>query len=261
MMPTRTGPHTGAPLIKLPVEDLTKPKAASLWRASVNWKASDLTTFQGRRVLRAFHKQGSGTSDHPSFDANGVSIKCKSPLVVGAPGVVVAFDILFDPERWHWSRGGKIGGLFVGDGKASGGQHTATGASHRLMWQADGGAISYCYFPAGVSQPNVPTSGHGFGEGYHHDLFARAFRPGKWHHVELGLKNNTFDAAGAPVADGAASLTIDGKTGVLRGIVWSAKPGTALSGFELTSFFGGPDPAVVDSVYYATNFAVHAWRD
>lgn len=255
----KAGPHTGRRVCALPVEDLGK-SGGGCWKAKVSWKQSALASFQDKPVIRAFHKRGSGTSAHPHQESNGVSISCKAPSIVGSQGAVVAFDIFFDPARWHWSRGGKIGGLFVGEGKASGGRHTPDGASHRLMFQADGGAISYCYFPAGVAQPHVRTSGAAMGEGYHHELFKNAFVPGKWHHVELGLKNNTFDASGKPVADGVASLTIDGKHAAIPRVIWTAKPGTSISGFDLASFFGGPDPAVVDSVFYAANFAVHEWR-
>lgn len=260
MRPAIKGPHAGTVLASLPLSDLAKPDGG-MWRAKPKWMQSGLDTFDGKPVIRAFHKAGSGTSDHPHKDANGVCVKCKAPSVCGSQGAVVAFDIYFDPARWQWSRGGKIGGIFVGEGKASGGRHVPDGASHRLMFQADGGAISYCYFPAGYDQPNVPTKGRAMGEGYHHALFAKAFKPGRWHRVEIGLKNNTFAKDGTPNADGVASLTIDGKTGRLNGVVWSLQKDTRLSGFELSSFFGGPDPALVDSVYYATNFTVHEWRD
>lgn len=259
-----SGPHTGRKLAALPVDDLGKPGCGA-WRGSVNWKASGMTTLPNTppgagAVLKAFHRKGSGTSAHPHTDANGIRVVSQHPAIAGQQSVVVSFDLYFDPNRWHWSRGGKLGGLFVGQGKASGGRHVSDGASHRIMFQANGGAISYCYFPAGVPQPNVQTKGNAMGEGYHHQLFKGAFTPGTWHRVQIGLKNNTF-VDGKPAADGAAMLTIDGKTGMLRGVNWSATPGTTLESFELSSFFGGPAPAVVDSVFYARNFSVHEWKD
>ncbi len=259
-----SGPHTGRLVAALPVEDLGKPGCGA-WCGSVNWKASGMTTLPktppgSGAVLKAFHRKGSGTSAHPHSDANGIRISSQHPAIAGQQAVVVSFDLYFDPNRWHWSRGGKLGGLFVGFGKASGGRHVSDGASHRIMFQADGGAISYCYFPAGVPQPNIRTKGREMGEGYHHALFKNAFVPGKWHRVQIGLKNNTF-VNGQPAADGAAMLTIDGKTGMLKGVNWSATPGTTLESFEFSSFFGGPDPALVDSVFYARNFSVHEWKD
>lgn len=258
-----SGPHTGRVVCALPVTDLTKPKCGA-WHGRVKWNASGLVPFGGggETVVRCFHRKGSGTSDHPHRDASGLSFSCRAPCLVGATGAVVAFDVYFDPAAWHWSRGGKLGGLFVGGGAASGGNHSADGASHRMMWQADGGAISYLYLPAGVPQPNPALAGaKAYGLGLHKDLFRGVLKPGQWNHVELGVKLNTFGPDGAPAGDGKAALTVNGRTGVLDRVNWAARPGTRLSGFEYNAFFGGPDPAVVDSVSYLKNFVVHEWRD
>lgn len=190
-----------------------------------------------------------------------MAIDSKPAGLVGAAGAVVAFDVYFDPARWHWSKGGKLGGLFVGSGKASGGRHTEDGASHRLMWKAGGGAISYIYVPKGLpqSRPELRAS-KDFGIGVHADVFAGALKTGQWNHVEIGLRVNTFDASGRPAGDGASSLTINGRTAELAGVNWAARPGTAISGFDFNTFFGGPDPAVVDSIAYVKNFALYEWK-
>ena len=252
------GPHTGRELARLPLSDLTKPQCGA-WHGRVKWMASRLDTLGGEQVLRAFHRKGSGTSAHPHRDAAGVAFECHAPCVDGATAVVVAFDVYFDPG-WHWSRGGKLGGIFIGDGAASGGAHSSDGASHRMMWQADGGAISYLYLPAGVPQPNPLVKSTGFGLGLHHDTFKNALKKGQWNHVEIGVKLNGFDAAGRPAGDGAASLTINGVTGFVDRINWTPRPSMKISGFEYNAFFGGPDPAVVDSVHYLKNFTVHEWK-
>lgn len=255
----RLGPHTGRLLLELPVTDLTKPRAGC-WNGRVKWNQSGLDTFLGVPVVRAFHRKGSGTSDHPYRDASGLTIQCKAPCLVGTTSIVVAFDVYFD-DGWTWSGGGKLGGIFIGDGAASGGNHTADGASHRIMWQTDGGAISYLYLPAGVPQPNPDLQkSKGFGLGLHHALFKGIFKKGQWNRVEIGVKLNGFDAAGRPAGDGVAALTINGVTGVVRNVNWAAHPGMKISGFDYASFFGGPDPAVTDSVHYVRNFAVHEWR-
>jgi hypothetical protein len=255
-----TGPHTGRRLAALPVEDLQKPRLGA-WAGSATWKQSGVASFQGQPAVRAFFRKGSGTSAHPHHDASGLSIRCGAPALVGARAAVVAFDIFFDPASWDWSRGGKIGGIFVGAGAASGGRHTADGASHRIMWQKDGGAISYLYLPAGVDQPNpalrdVPS----YGLGLHHATFRGALKVGQWNRVEIGVKLNSF-VDGRPAGDGKAMLAVNGRAGVTAGINWARDPATALSGFTLAAFFGGPDPALVDSQFYTRNFAVHEWRD
>jgi hypothetical protein len=179
---------------------------------------------------------------------------------VGTRSAVVCFDVFFDPS-WAWARGGKIGGLFVGSGAASGGQHSSDGASHRIMWQKDGGAISYLYLPKGVSQPNPALRNTpDFGIGMHHDTFATVFRVGQWNHVEIGVLLNSFDSQGRPAGDGKAVLTVNGRTAVTDRVNWTADPAATLSGFDLCAFFGGPDPAQTDCCFYARNFEVREWK-
>lgn len=255
-----SGPHTGALLTALPIEDLKKPGLGA-WKGSAKWKQSGVATFMNQPVMRASFKKGSGTSSMPHHNASGLSIKSEGKGLVDTRGVVVAFDIFFDPANWEWSKGGKIGGLFIGEGAASGGRHTATAASHRIMWQRDGGAISYIYLPKGLEQPNPQLRNTpDYGIGLHHATFAKVLKKGQWNRVEIGVKVNSF-VNGKPAGDGKAVLTINGITAVTPNVNWARSPDILLNGFELSAFFGGPDPATVDSVFYAKNFAVHAWRD
>ena len=174
----------------------------------------------------------------------------------------MTFDVYFDPARWAWSKGGKVAGLFVGPGKASGYEHSENGASHRMMWQRDGGAISYIYPPANLKQADPKLSDEGHGVGYFGDKFpAGTLKVGRWNHVEIGVKLNSFTPAGKPVADGKSALTINGVSGVLDNVRWARSPGLTIDSFLYGTFFGGPDPATVDSVSYVKNFEVHDWRD
>ena len=258
---TTQGPHTGAVLIALPLADLNK-RGGGVWNGRVRWNKSRLDTFQGEQVVRVFYKQGSGTSLHPFKDASGVSFSIGHPAVAGQRAAVVAFDIYFDPANWNWARGGKIGGIHIGPGKSSGLRHSPNGSSHRLMWQRDGGAISYIYPPSGLVQqdPRMRTTGGGVG------YFGNVFKPGTlkvgaWNRVEIGVKLNSFDAAGNPRPDGKSQLTINGVSGVLDNVKWARSPDIKINSFSYGTFFGGPDPAKVDSVSYVKNFVVHAWKD
>lgn len=253
-----SGKHSGPVRHALALDDLAKPGAGA-WKGRVKWNKCEVASFQGQSALRVFYKKGSGTSADPHHDQSGMSIKCE--CIKGAKSAVVCFDVFFDPANWHWSRGGKLGGIFVGDGAASGGRHTPTAASHRIMWQADGGAISYIYLPSGLAQPNPQLAASDYGTGLHHATFARALKPGQWNRVEIGVKLNSFGADGKPAGDGRAMLCINGVSAVTDRINWSPRPDLLLSAFEYTTFFGGPDPAVVDSVSYVRNFQVREWRD
>lgn len=254
---TQQGPHTGALVMKLPVEDLKKPKGG-VWDGNVRWKKSELVTFQGEPAIRAFFKKGSGTGSMPHQESSGCSFGCENPAVKGQTAIVVAFDVFFDPDRWEWSKGGKLGGIFVGPGVASGYRHSPDGASHRIMWQREGAAISYIYPPGGLKQvdPKLQPDGHGIG--YFHDILK--LRKGEWNHVEIGVKINSF-TNGKPNPDGISTLTVNGKTGVKRDIKWAAFPHLRINSAQFNCFFGGPDPAVVDSYAYLKNFAIHKWRD
>lgn len=258
---TRGGPHTGALLAKLPVEDLKKSGGGS-WAGRVKMNASSVTTFQGQPAVKVFYKKGSGTSGMAHRDSSGCSFTSENRAIKGQTGVVVAFDVFFDPKNWHWSKGGKIGGLFVGPGVASGYRHSENGASHRMMWQRDGAAISYIYPPSKMAQvdPDLKPEGHGVGY-FGKDKFpAGTLKVGQWNRIEIGVKVNTF-TNGKPNPDGKSVLTINGVSGVLTNIRWAARPDLKIDNFNYGTFFGGPDPAVVDSVSYVRNFEVFQWKD
>jgi hypothetical protein len=228
----------------------------------VDWNRSGLDTFEGEPVVRVFYKKGSGTSAHPFRDASGCSFSCTNAALAGQTGAVVAFDVYFDPAHWDWSTGGKLGGIHIGSGKASGYQHSPDGASHRIMWQRGGGAISYIYPPSNLHQKDPKLRAEGHGIAYFGDLFKPGtLKEGKWNHVEIGVKLNTFDANGKPRANGKAQLTVNGVSGVLDNVRWSRSPAIKINSFSYGTFFGGPGPACVDSVSYVKNFVVHAWDD
>ena len=247
----------------LPVTDLNLPKAGA-WNGYVKWKKSGLYTFQGESVVRATYKKGSGTSKHDDPDSSGMIIAGSPRGIEGARAAVFAFDIYFDPSAWEWSRGGKVGGIFVGEGKASGGNKSSDGASHRLMWKTDADAISYVYVPEGVKQPSPllqPDPKHpDFGIDVFREKFRGALKKGQWNRIEIGVKVNTFQS-GKPVANGVASMTINGVNGTVPNVIWSRDPGNLIEKVDINTFFGGPDPATVNSVAYLKNFGVFEWVD
>lgn len=242
----------------LPVEDLTKPGGGA-WnvQGAVNWKKSSVATFQGQPALRVFHAKSSGTSDDPGV---GGMLFAAAPKGLPSRQVKVAWDVYFD-KGWHFSKGGKIGGLFIGDGSASGYRHCPTASSHRIMWQTGGGAISYIYPPADLHQ-DVPTlQASGCGVGFFHNTFPEGtLKVGQWNSVVLGVKLNSF-TDGKPNADGVATLEINGKSAALANIRWARSPDLLIKTFDFNTFFGGPDPAVCDCTAYYRNFKVIDWSD
>lgn len=257
---TASGPHTGDRVADLPIDDLKKPKGGS-WEGKVNLKASTLVNFEGKSAVKVFYKKGSGTSSMPHGNASGVDLVAQNKFIKGQTAVVVSFEVYFDPKQWDFSRGGKMAGFSVGPGVSSGFRHSVDGASHRIMWQSGGGAISYIYPPAKLKQEDPKLKAEGHGVGYFGDKFpAGTLKVGAWNRIELGVKVNTF-TNGKPNPDGKSQLTINGVSGVLNNIRWSKSPDIKIHAFGYGSFFGGPAPAVVDSVSYIRNFAIHKWKD
>ena len=169
--------------------------------------------------------------------------------------VVVTFDILFH-DNFEWSCRGKVGGVYVGTGSASGGNYSTDGASHRLMWDKNGGAFSYVYVPKGTQarQPaplnEVWTMGVGVFEGeYNGALVANT-----WHRVGLGVKLNTVGKS-----DGALMLSIDGKKRVLSGVLWRLS-NLDIRLFKLNVFHGGGCIATRDSALTVRNIELRAWE-
>lgn len=247
-------------LASLPVDDL-KSSGGGAWnlKGRVNWKKSKISTFEGASVIEVQHDKNSGTSRDKGV--GGISIPCAPrgfPRSSG--GLVVSFDVYF-PAGWKWARGGKFGGVSVGTEPASGGRHNDRGASNRIMWQTDGGAILYIYPPSGVKQvAPALAKAKDYGNGVFNAEFARALRVGQWNTVELGTRLNTFSGS-KPNADGAGSLTVNGRTETIDRVIWRRYPDVRLEGFDMGVFFGGPDPSPVDQHAYYKNFRVHEWKD
>lgn len=252
-------PYFGDKLVDLPIRDLAKPGAGAWAARTVKLKDAKITTFQGTDVLEVTYNKGSGTSSH-NRDNNtsggfGVPDSAPAKLLENNKGAVLVFEVYFQ-KGWDWSKGGKLmGGIFVGEGEASGLVQSATGASHRVQWKEDGKAESYIYTPSGASQGDSRLTGAAVGVG-------DKFPPGtleidRWNRVELGLKMNTFDASGKPNKDGMATLCINGKTQEIFGVMWSKYPNLAITGLGVNSFFGGPDAAKTTCKALFRSVALH----
>jgi len=248
--------HKGSLLVQPPLTDLSKPNCGG-FNGFVHWYKSTLVTFLGVPAIKCHHDANSG-STLPST-VGGVTIMGKPRgFPISSGGCVLTLDAYW-PTGYKWARGGKICGVGIGVG-ASGGRHSPVGASNRIMWQQDGGAILYVYLPSGVPQPNGLTS-RTYGTGIFHTQFAGALKTGQWNHLEIGTKLNTFTGS-TPNADGAACLTINGVSWTVGGIVWRSTPSQTLNvcGF-MGEFFGGPDNSPVAQDCYYSNFGVYQWTD
>ena len=176
----------------------------------------------------------------------------KSPPFPLATKASVAFDIMF-ANGFEWGCRGKVGGFVVGSGPADGHEHSAGAASYRLCWNSGGGAFVYVYVPAGTGarQPPGPLQTIGRNGAILWDKeFRSAFRYDTWHRVEMSLSLNRPGAN-----DGTMTLTIDGKTQTISGMVWRVA-NQKISFFGLGIFHGGPCSATKNSSLTIRNMMV-----
>lgn len=262
-VPSAPGAHRGVLLAQLPIADILKPGGGN-WKFSkpVSWLGSSVVNYQGTQALKVHHDKGSGSTATDPSAIGGIGVfGVPNGLPASSGGVVFAYDVLY-PPGWQWARGGKMGGVSIGTGKSSGGHHTADGASHRVMWQVNGGAISYIYVPEGAKQINPALQGSKiYGFGLFNADFAGALKIGTWNRIEVGTKLNTFDAAGAPIPNGWATLTVNGMTRAVNNVVWRSRPSDNINNVFFSDFFGGPENSPVDQSSYYANPALYAWKD
>ncbi|MEO1144816.1 MAG: polysaccharide lyase [Cyanobacteria bacterium J06638_22] len=149
-------------------------------------------------------------------------------------------------NNFDFVRGGKLPGLFGGNGASGGNIPNGTdGFSARLMWREDGNGEVYAYLP---TSENFGTS---IGRGNWQ------FRPGEWMTVEQEVILNQ-----PGIADGRIRLWIDDALVVdASGLVFRTVDTLRIDGIFFSTFFGGNDLswATPQDVYVDfADFTIHA---
>lgn len=132
-------------------------------------------------------------------------------------------------ENFDFVKGGKLPGLFGGEGASGGDNPDGTnGFSTRLMWRRQGDGEVYAYLP--TAREEYGTS---IGRG------SWRFRPGVWHHIEQEV---TLNRPGS--ANGRVRVWFDG-TLVLNqgGLRFRTVDRLQINGLFFSTFFGGNDPS------------------
>lgn len=173
-----------------------------------------------------------------SFHANPFKSLPKDSCVFG-------YKVYFPPD-FNFKKGGKLPGLCIGNNDkdcATGSNWSTSGGSYRVMFRENGVAIAYLYLPLGdpesalkaqsKSYKAVADTGHAG-----HNLWRKEaslkFQKGKWNTVSMRLRLNTPGSS-----NGSLSLTINGTTKSLDGIVWRKSAASKISSVNVVSFFGG----------------------
>ena len=166
----------------------------------------------------------------------------------------VKFKLWFD-DAFQWTASsshkvaGKLGGFKMGSGPASGGNYSTSGATFRLTFYRDKGAVAYLYpqlkqnfngspswdlldqDPSLVSQSYVAMGVHVFNPNRNPQLF---FRMGGWNDVEMYCRLNTPGKY-----DGVMELTVNGQSRRLNTVRYRYTADLKIDHFLLSPFFGG----------------------
>ena len=164
----------------------------------------------------------------------------------------MSFDINFQPGfsfgNNNHSEGGKVGGLHVGSGAASGCRHTDSGSSLRLVWDGGpdkrfkgSGASAYTYIPTSsrgkqpdfVNKEGDPNCGLHLWRKESDNIFSEV---GSWYHVVLGIRLNDVGKS-----NGKIYYSITGPKNLTResdGFMWRTS-NYDIREASISSFFGG----------------------
>jgi len=190
-----------------------------------------------------------GSIDHKSLTApmGGMGFRWRPTLPEGTHTACLSYWLWLPPD-FAFNKGGKLPGIFGGDGPAGGkAVDGVTGFSARLMWRTGGRGEVYAYIPG---KPD--------GRGLSIDRGAWIFPRGKWFRIEEEVVLNT---PGKP--DGTLRVWVDGELKLSHtDITLRTSDSLAITGVMADIFYGGKEPewaAPADTVVRLTPFTF-AWR-
>jgi hypothetical protein len=190
-----------------------------------------------------------GSIDHKNSLApmGGMGFRWRPNLPVQTSAACLAYSLWLPPD-FQFNKGGKLPGLFGGDGPAGGKPVDGeTGFSARFMWRAGGHGEVYAYIPG---KPD--------GRGLSIDRGAWVFPRGQWIRMEEEVVLNT---PGKP--DGQLRVWVDGHLRLSHdNITYRTSANLAIAGVMADIFYGGKEAewaAPADTVVRLTPFEL-AWR-
>ncbi|ESO99399.1 hypothetical protein LOTGIDRAFT_203651 [Lottia gigantea] len=204
-------------------------------------------------VMKVFYKNG--TFSLPAVHTlRGAQFYC-SPIPPQT-SMTLSYQVYFNPG-FDFVMGGKLPGLFGGaHATCSGGRHSTTCFSARLMWRENGDGEIYTYIPdQSASFCNrtdvecLPIKGTSLGRG------SWRFKTGEWVKIteHISLNNVGKD-------DGLAQIWINGKlVYTAKNIIWRVNENIKIEGLFFSTFFGGasqPWAAHKDEYSYFKDFVL-----
>lgn len=172
---------------------------------------------------------------------SGITLHAAPPSIFPSEDVELSYQVFFH-KPWDWREGGKLIGLYLGDG-ASGGDWNRDGGSVRVIFKEGGKGCGYVYIPLQVArrddmedvQPreyrdivsHTAKGDHLWRDG------VNTFKVGSWNDVRLRVRLN---APGR--ADGTVELEINGVAKSLP-LIFRRKEDILITSLCWSTFFGG----------------------
>jgi hypothetical protein len=175
--------------------------------------------------------------------ASGTGFKANPSKSLPAESATVSYSVYF-PDNFDFRRGGKAGcGVCLGTKIYecdTGGEHSKSGGSVRVVWKEGGKGIAYMYMPTQTSVKSQSAAFKRQAEETDHagiHMFKNSdlqFKKGAWNSVSLTVKLNSPTSS-----DGILRLTINGATSELTDVVYRRDASVKINTIVFISFFGG----------------------
>lgn len=190
-----------------------------------------------------------GSIDHKNTAApmGGMGFRWRPSLPAGTTAACLSYG-LWLPPGFQFNKGGKLPGLFGGDGPAGGkAVDGETGFSARFMWRTGGLGEVYAYIPG---KPD--------GRGLSIDRGAWVFPRGQWMRLEEEVVLNTPGES-----NGELRVWVDGTLRLSHeDVIFRTSNSLTIAGVMADIFYGGKEPewaAPADTIVRLTPFSL-AWR-
>lgn len=195
--------------------------------------------------LRVFYPKGSYCPSKKPI--GGIGIYASPKEIFMTEHVVFKYEILFD-KTFDPVLGGKLPGLFIGNGTtknnvkgASGGKHNDN-ASCRIVWRKNFDVEAYVYLPnykQDSSYSDIPNlvKNNVYGDSLWRGIFK--FNKTEWNSVEMRIKMNSIDINNIPEYNGELEITINNVTQSFKKMIWRKESSYNLNAIVFETFFGG----------------------
>ncbi|KAJ7213993.1 polysaccharide lyase family 14 protein [Mycena pura] len=242
---SRTSHHLVAPPPPLPSSEALEsgsrePEADSRWPAPP-------------RAWEALYPKGSINPAAPIPGGFGFYLAGPAPFATklssgtGAVHVVLSYRMMLQ-EGWEWVKGGKLPGIFGGEGDFS---YACTGGRQdnrcrcfniRPMWRAQGLGELYTYLPLTPSNrarllavPPMSKENPDYGVSVGRGAFTFTRAVGGWISLAFRVKLNAVGHE-----DGELELWVDGRSVInVSGLTFRESDGARIKGGHFQTFFGG----------------------